>query len=113
METGYEQLSDGQLLAVINAALDALSTRRYPFPTDREDLDVLGASLHVEARLHAWLTRKAARIDEAGAAWNEHKTSTTTWLTEAHNLTSKEAHRLIKTGQDLSLIHISEPTRPY
>ncbi|HSN42515.1 MAG TPA: hypothetical protein VLR88_00500, partial [Propionibacteriaceae bacterium] len=67
METGYEQLSDGQLLAVINAALDALNTRRYPIPTDREQLDVLAASLHVGARFHAWQTGKAARIDEAGA----------------------------------------------
>ncbi|HSN44412.1 MAG TPA: DUF222 domain-containing protein, partial [Propionibacteriaceae bacterium] len=100
METGYEQLSDSQLLAVINAVLDALGTRRFPLPTDRELLDVLAASLHVGARFHAWQTGKAAQVDEAGVSWNEHKTSTTTWLSEAHNLTAKEGHRLIKTGQD-------------
>jgi len=101
METGYEQLSDGELLATLDAVLDALTDDRFRCPTDREQLDTLVASLRVDARLHAWQTSLAATVETSEAAWREHGTSTTTWLAESQNLTQKEARRLIKGGQDL------------
>lgn len=101
METGFEHLDDGQLLAVIDAALDALNDNRLRLPTDREQLDLLLASLRVGGRLTAWQQQLAGRIETGGVAWNEHKTSTTTWLAEAGRLTPREARRLIKAGQEL------------
>lgn len=102
MEAGFEELSDGQLVAVIDAALDALSDDRLRLPTDRELLDQLRAGLVVDARLRAWQQHLAARIEAAGAAWHEHRTSSTTWLAEAANLTAREAARLVKGGQELA-----------
>ena len=101
METRCEQLTDSQLLATLDAVLDALTDDRFRCPTDREQLDTLVASLRVDARLHAWQTGLAARVETSEAAWREHGTSTTTWLAESQNLTQKEARRLIKGGQDL------------
>ncbi len=51
MEAGIEQLTDGHLLAGIDAALDALNDDRLRLPTDRELLDLLLAALRVDARL--------------------------------------------------------------
>ncbi|HNV10556.1 MAG TPA: hypothetical protein PKN27_04400, partial [Propionibacteriaceae bacterium] len=62
METRFEQLSDGQLLATLDAVLDALTDDRFRCPTDREQLDTLVASLRVDARLHAWQTGLAAKV---------------------------------------------------
>ena len=101
METRCEQLTDGQLLATLDAVLDALTDDRFRCPTDREHLDTLVASLRVNARLHAWQTSLAARVEASEAAWREHGTSTTTWLAESQNMTQQEARRLIKSGQDL------------
>ena len=80
METGFDQYSDGQLLAIIDAALDALNDDRLRLPSDREQLDLLLAGLRVGGRLQAWQQGLAARIETGGAAWNEYKSSTTTWL---------------------------------
>ena len=57
--------------------------------------------LHLEAQLHTWLALRAARIDAAEIAWQEHGTSTATWLADAANLTRREAGRLIHTGKGL------------
>ena len=102
MEAGFGELTDGQLVAVIDVALNALGDDRLRLPTDRELLDLLRAGLRVDARLRAWQQQLAARIEAAGAAWNEHRTSTTTWLAEADNLTPREAVRLVKAGQELA-----------
>jgi hypothetical protein len=101
METGFEQHTDGELLAVIDAALNALNDDRLRLPTDTEQLSLLLTSLRVGGRLQAWQQRLAARIDTDEVAWREHRTSTTTWLAEAGNLTPREARRLVRSGQDL------------
>lgn len=101
MEERLEQFSDGQLVATLDAVLDALGDDRFRCPTDREQLDLLAASLRVGARLHAWQTGLAARVEASEVAVRELGTSTTTWLAEAENLTANEARRLIKAGQEL------------
>jgi hypothetical protein len=101
MESGFERYTDSQLLAVIAAALDALTDDRPRFPSDAEQLALLRESLPVAARLTAWQQQLAARVETSEAAWHEHGTSTTTWLAEAVNLTPREARRLVKAGQGL------------
>jgi hypothetical protein len=101
MEREFGQFSDGQLLAAVDAVLDALSDDRLRLPTDGEQLALLQESIRVGARLSAWQQRLAAQIESSEAAWNERKTSTTTWLAESMNLTPKEARRLVKAGQGL------------
>jgi len=51
MEAGFEQYADGELLAVIGTALDALCDDRLRLPSDRERLDLALASLRLDARL--------------------------------------------------------------
>lgn len=101
MEAGFEQRTDSELLAVIDAALDALSDDRLRLPSDRERLDLALSSLRLGARLHAWQVSLLAGIETDQTAWREHKTSTTSWLADAGNLTPREARRLIKAGQEL------------
>ncbi len=101
METGFEQLDNRQLLAVIDTALDALTDDRLRLPSDAEQLDLLLGSLRVGGRLQAWQQQVAARIETDEVAWREHKTSATTWLAEAARLTPREARRMVKAGQEL------------
>ncbi len=98
---GFEQLTDGQLVATIDAVLDALTDDRLRLPSDADQLELLKASLRVDGRLRAWQARLAAGVEGAEAAWREHGTSTVTWLADAANLTRREAARLVKGGQDL------------
>ena len=101
MDAGFANYSDGQLVATIGAALDALTDNRLRLPTDAEQLDLLREALQLDARLIAWQQQLAARIETSEAAWHEHRTSTTTWLAESANLTPREARRLVKAGQNL------------
>ncbi|MFZ0530454.1 MAG: DUF222 domain-containing protein [Propionicimonas sp.] len=102
MEAGFDGFDDGQLLAAIDRALDALFDDRLRLPTGAEQLRLLEVSLRVDARLQAWQQQLAARVEASAAAWQEHRASTTTWLAEAANLTPKEAARMIKAGQGLA-----------
>lgn len=101
MGTGLDQLSEAQVLAGIDAAMDVLIGGRVRLATDAEQLALLKGSLRVEARLKAWQQQLAANIEASEAAWREHRTSTVTWLVEAVNLTGREAARLVKAGQGL------------
>ncbi len=101
MEAGFEHRTDGELLAVIDAALDALADDRLRLPSDQERLHLALASLRLDARLRTWQSRLLARIESDQVAWREHGTSTTTWLAEAGNLTPREARRLTRAGQEL------------
>ena len=89
MEAAFEQYTDGQLLATIGAALDALTDDRLRLASDAEQLELLKAALRLDARLQAWQQRLAARIEATEAAWTAHRTSTTTWLVDAANLTAR------------------------
>ena len=106
MEAGFEHRTDSELLAVIGAALDALTDGRLRLPSDREQLDLALASLRLDARLHAWQAALLAGIETDEVAWREHKTSTTTWLADAGNLTPREARRLLKAGQELQRFQV-------
>ncbi len=98
---GFEQFTDGQLLATIDAVMDALTDDRLRLPSDADQLELLKASLRVDGRLRAWQARLAAGVEGAEAAWREHGTSTVTWLADAANLTRREAGRMIAVGQGL------------
>ncbi len=62
--------------------------------------------MRLDARLQAWQQQLAARIEATEAAWREYRTSTTTWLTDAAQLTPREARRLVKAGQGLAQFEI-------
>ena len=96
-----EQVGSGQL-PVIGAVLDALFVEPDGRLTGRELLDRLQEGLRLEARLHTWLAQVAAKVDAAEVAWQEHGTSTATWLADVGNLTRHEAGRLIAAGQGLA-----------
>jgi hypothetical protein len=101
MEREFGTLNDGELVAVMNACLDALFDDRLRLPSDAEQLTLLQEAVRLDGRLQVWQQRLAARIEKVGAVWNERKTSTTTWLAESMNLTPREAKRLIRAGQEL------------
>ena len=101
MEREFRNLADGELLAVISACLDALFDDRLRSPSDAEQLALLQEAVRLGGRLEVWQERLAARIEKSEAAWTERKTSTATWLAESMNLTTREAKRLIKAGQEL------------
>ena len=101
METGFDQLTGSQLLAVVDRALDALADPRHLLADDRDQLDLLAASLRVAARLNTWQAMTAARLDNNEVAWRVHATSTATWLADTANLTRTEATALVRHGRDL------------
>ncbi|MGC3995861.1 MAG: DUF222 domain-containing protein [Propionicimonas sp.] len=102
MEMGFEQYADGDLVAVMNAALDALTDDRVRLAGDREQLDLLEAAVRLGARLHAWQVGVAAHVEAGEVAWREYGTSTSTWLADRLNLTRREAGRIITAGQGLA-----------
>ena len=101
MEAVVETRSIGQVLADLDAALDALHHTTHRLATDRERLDALHAATRAEARLHAWRAGLAAAIDTDDGAWRAHGTSVTTWLADTANLTRTEAAALVRHGRDL------------
>ncbi|MGC3955139.1 MAG: DUF222 domain-containing protein [Propionicimonas sp.] len=94
------QLDASGLLAVIDCAVTQLSDPRHQLAPDHEQLDLLCAALQKHARLDAWLHQTAARLEAREAAWNEHGTSTATWLADVANLTRREAAALIGSGHE-------------
>jgi hypothetical protein len=100
MDAGFEGFDDRQLVAVIDAALDALSDDRLRLASDAEQLGLLLAGLRVGARLHAWQARLAGRIESGEVAWRQYQTSTSTLLAEAGRLTLREARRLVTAGTE-------------
>lgn len=94
------------MLAVIDAAMDALTGKPDGLSSDRESMDLLSASLRLDARLRTWQAGLAARVEASEAAWREHGTSAATWLAESANLTRREAARLIGNGQQLQRFEV-------
>jgi len=101
MEGAFEQLTDREILAIIGDGLDALFDDRLRLPSDAEQLVLLQEAVRLGGRLQVWQERLAAGIEKSEAAWNERKTSTATWLAESMNLTTRDAKRLVKAGQEL------------
>lgn len=106
MEGRFDQLTDGQLLAVIGDALDALNDGRLRVPTDAEQLALVRQAIRLGGRLQAWTQQAAAQAEASEAAWNEHRTSTTTWLVGSLNLTPREARRLVRSGAQLNRFRV-------
>ena len=101
MAQGVDERTGSSLLTGLRAAVADLVDAGPQLLTGREQLAQLAEGLRVEARLHSWLAAQAAKVDAAEVAWQEHGTSTATWLAEAVNLTRREAGRLIAAGQGL------------
>lgn len=101
LDEGFGDLSDGALLAVIDGALDVLCGDRVRLGSGREQLELLTASLRVDARLRAWQARLAAHVETTEVAWREHGTSASTWLADTAQLTRREAARLVAAGERL------------
>ncbi len=98
--TQLQQLDGSDLLAVIGHALDQLGDPRHLLAAERDQLTLLLDALRIGARLDAWQRQWAARLESDEVAWNEHGTSTATWLADIANLTRREAAALIKAGQE-------------
>jgi hypothetical protein len=101
MTQGLDERTGSELLTGVGAALDALCDQPTGLFSGAEQLAQLKEGLALEAQLHTWLTLQAGRIDAAEIAWQEHGTSTATWLADAANLTRREAGRLIAAGHGL------------
>ena len=97
-----DTLGDAQLVAVMDACLTRLTDDRFRAPTDGEQLALVTAGIRAGARLSAWTHLLAARADAGQAAWNEYKTSTSTWLMGTLRFTHTEATRMIKHGDALT-----------
>jgi hypothetical protein len=101
MAQGLDERTGSDQLTGVRAALDALCDGPTGLLVGGDQLAQLKEGLALEAQLHTWLALQAARIDAAEIAWQEHGTSTATWLADAVNLTRREAGRLIAAGQGL------------
>ncbi|HEY3409681.1 MAG TPA: DUF222 domain-containing protein [Propionicimonas sp.] len=102
MAQGLDERTGSERLAGLRAALDAVVDQPAGLLAGVAQLELLQESLRWEARLHTWVAQLAARIDTAEIAWQEHGTSTATWLADAANLTRREAGRLIAAGHGLA-----------
>ncbi len=101
MAQGLDERTGSDQLTGLRAALDSLCDQPTGLLSGAEQLELLRESLRLGARFTAWQAQLAARIDAAEIAWQEHGTSTATWLADAVNLTRREAGRLIDAGQGL------------
>ncbi|MGV8910622.1 MAG: hypothetical protein ACOH1Y_16715, partial [Propionicimonas sp.] len=99
MSQGLEHGTGSELLAGVRTALATSHTAQVGPISGREQLALLTEGLRLEWQLHTWLVQLAVQIDTAQVAWQEHGTSTSTWLADAANLTRREAARLIAAGQ--------------
>ena len=98
----YRDLTEAQLVAVVDAALNQLTCERLNRATDREQLAVLAAAIRAQGRLVSWLQTRAAQLDAAEVAERAHGTSLTTWAITTLRYTHREAARLVKAGQRLT-----------
>ena len=101
MEQDFGQCSDGELVAVIDAALSALTDDRVRLDEPRQRLGLVADAVRLDARLKAWQSVLAAEVDTAELALQQHGTSTATWLADAVRMTRRTAGRLIADGERL------------
>lgn len=102
----FGECTDGELLAVIGAAVDALTDDRVRLASGREQLELLEASVRMDARLRAWQAGLAGRVEAGEVARQEHGTSTVTWLADRVNLTRREAGRIVAAGKGLARFEV-------
>ena len=101
MEWEFGQLSDGELIAVMNAALTALGDERVRLDDGAGRLQLMADAVRLDARLSAWRSKLAVEIERAEVALQQHGTSTVTWLADAVRLTRRGAGRLVIEGERL------------
>ncbi len=102
MAQGLDERTGSDQLAGLRAALDALRDQPTGLLAGGEQLTQLKEGLGWRRSCTPGWRLQAARIDAAEIAWQEHGTSTATWLADAAvNLTRREAGRLIAAGQGL------------
>lgn len=99
MEERFEGMDDGQLLTVLDRALDALTRDRLRLADDAERLQLVRRAVRVEGRLRAWVSGVAASLEADQVAWRAQGVSASTWLADAVNLTHREASRMIAGGE--------------
>ncbi len=97
----YSDLTDSQLVAVIDAALDALTTRGPDLSNDRAQLAVFAAAIRTQGRLQTFIHTRAAQLDTDEVAQRAHGTSLTTWAITTLTHTHREAATLVKAGEQL------------
>ncbi|MEZ5129490.1 MAG: hypothetical protein R2703_13595 [Micropruina glycogenica] len=102
MELTFEQLDDAALVAVIDAAVSALTDDRVRLQNGQQRLQLLADAVRLDARLSAWRSALAAEVEQSGVAVAEHGTSTVTWLADATCMTRRAAGRLVIEGQRLT-----------
>ena len=102
MELTFEQLDDAALVAVIDAAVSALTDDRVRLQNGQQRLQLLVDAVRLDARLSAWRSALAAEVERSGVAVAEHGTSTVTWLADAVCMTRRAAGRLVIEGQRLT-----------
>ena len=102
MELDFERLSDGELVAVMDAAMSALNDDRVRLDAPAQRLRLLADAVRLDARLTAWRSQLAAQIERGEVAVAAHGTSTVTWLADAVRLTRRGAGRLVIEGQRLA-----------
>ena len=101
MAQGVDERTGSTQLAGLHSALADVVENDQPLLTGPEQLALLREGLTLEAQLHTWLAQLASGVDAAEVAWQEHGTSTATWLADTANLTRREAARLIRAGHGL------------
>ena len=89
MAEGLVHDAGSEWLAGVRAALATLRIADVRLATGPEQLELIKEGLRLEGQLHTWLGQLAAGVDTAGVAWQEHGTSTSTWLADAANLTRR------------------------
>ena len=102
MELDFGRLTDGELIAVIDAAVSALGDDRVRLAAPAERLQLLADAVRLDARLSAWRSALAAEIERGEIAVAEHGTSTVTWLADVVRLTRRGAGRMVIEGQRLA-----------
>ena len=102
MELDFGRLSDGELVAVIDAAVSALNDGRIRLDAPAQRLQLLTDAVRLDARLSAWRAALASEIERGEIAAQEHGTSTVTWLADVVRLTRRGAGRLVIEGERLA-----------
>lgn len=97
-----EQLThrdDLELIAVMHAALDALTDDRLRLPSDTDRLALAHEAVRLTSRVTAWQTGLVAGVEHDQVAVRAHGTSATTWLADVAQLSRAEAATLVRNGQ--------------
>ncbi|MCB0913080.1 MAG: DUF222 domain-containing protein, partial [Propionibacteriaceae bacterium] len=104
-------LPTSEVLAGIEALLDAVDVPARDLATDAERLGLLQAAVRVAGRCTALAHTLGAEVVRTEAAEHAHGTGAATWRADTTRLTRREASALLYAGRDLaSLDHVRAAT---